>query len=145
MRYRLTQEQIPHPNLIAPEQQFYAPCATEYQAAMSQLLTASRSKVDFRGCLKSLLLQIRLLKGLIAHPGTPVSAKAVAVCALAYLFSPIQLIPTFLPIIGQLDDLLVLYIGLKLTVRLTPESILIECGAGSYHPPNVTNEIYDTN
>jgi uncharacterized membrane protein YkvA (DUF1232 family) len=116
----------------------------DIKAAMPESLTVSQSKVDFRGCLKSILFQIRLLKGLAAHPDTPIGAKAVAVCALAYVFSPIQLIPTFLPVIGQLDDLMVLYLGLKLTIRLTPRSILIECGGGSYRPPIVTEEIYAT-
>jgi uncharacterized membrane protein YkvA (DUF1232 family) len=111
---------------------------------MTKLLTADKSKVDFKRCLKSILSQIRLLKALAVHPDTPVSAKAVAVCALAYLFSPIQLIPTFIPIIGQLDDLFVLYLGLKFAIRLTPDSVLTECSEGSYCPPTVTDEIYAT-
>jgi len=111
---------------------------------MPQLLTAGQFKTDFRGCLKSILLQIRLLKAVAAHPRTPVAAKAVAVCALAYLFSPIQLIPTFLPIVGQLDDLLVLYIGLKFTIKLTPQSVLTECGDGSCRLQFVADEIYAT-
>jgi uncharacterized membrane protein YkvA (DUF1232 family) len=109
-----------------------------------KLLTADQSKGDFKGRLKSILLQIRLLKALAVHPGTPIGAKAVAVCALAYLFSPIQLIPTFIPIIGQLDDLFVLYLGLKLAIKLTPQSVLTECGGGSYRPPIVADEIYAT-
>ena len=48
-------------------------------------------------------------------------------CSVAYLLSPIQLIPTFIPLIGQLDDLLMLYAGMKLVTRLIPWFVLDEC------------------
>lgn len=60
---------------------------------------------------------------------TPWPARVAAGCAVAYVFSPIQLIPTFIPLIGQLDDLLVVYAGAKLVRRLTPNSVLAECEA----------------
>lgn len=63
------------------------------------------------------------------HPGTPWYAKLVAVCTAGYLLSPIQLIPNYIPVIGCLDDLLVLFLGAKLIQRLTPPAILADCRA----------------
>jgi uncharacterized membrane protein YkvA (DUF1232 family) len=61
------------------------------------------------------------------HPGVPWYAKVVAVCMAGYLFSPIQLIPSFIPVIGFLDDFLVLFLGVKLLQRIVPPDILAEC------------------
>lgn len=57
----------------------------------------------------------------------PWPAKAAGGCAIAYIFSPVQLIPTFIPIIGQLDDLAVLLLGTRVVRRFTPASVLTEC------------------
>jgi uncharacterized membrane protein YkvA (DUF1232 family) len=73
--------------------------------------------------------QIHFLSRIIRHPMTPWPARVAAGCAVAYIFSPIQLIPTFIPLIGQLDDLLVVYVGASLVKRLTPNSVLAECEA----------------
>src|SRR5262249_29864119 len=60
------------------------------------------------------LYQARILLHVLKNPVVPWYAKAVAGCAVAYVFSPVQLIPSFIPLIGQLDDLLVLFVGVKL-------------------------------
>jgi uncharacterized membrane protein YkvA (DUF1232 family) len=57
----------------------------------------------------------------------PWYARLVAACSVGYLFSPIQLIPSFLPVIGFSDDVLVLFLGAKLLRRLTPPDVLTEC------------------
>jgi uncharacterized membrane protein YkvA (DUF1232 family) len=51
----------------------------------------------------------------------------VALCTAGYLFSPIQLIPSFIPVIGFLDDFLVLFLGVKLIQRIVPPDVLAEC------------------
>jgi uncharacterized membrane protein YkvA (DUF1232 family) len=76
-----------------------------------------------------ILWQARTLMLLLKHPLTPWLARLVAGCAAAYLLSPIQLIPTFIPIVGQMDDLFVVFIGMKLLRKLTPNDILAECEA----------------
>ena len=53
--------------------------------------------------------------------------RTFASCTAAYLFSPIQLIPSFIPVIGILDDLVVVFLGLKLLQRITPADVLTEC------------------
>jgi uncharacterized membrane protein YkvA (DUF1232 family) len=61
------------------------------------------------------------------HPGTRWHARLVAACTAGYLFSPVQLIPNFIPVIGCLDDLLVLFVGVKLLQKITPADVLSEC------------------
>lgn len=72
------------------------------------------------------------------HPGTPWYAKVLAALVVAYALSPIDLIPDFLPVIGYLDDLLLLPIGLWLCVRMIPDEVMAECrarAAGLDKPP----------
>jgi uncharacterized membrane protein YkvA (DUF1232 family) len=61
------------------------------------------------------------------HPRVHWGAKLVAVCTAGYLFSPVQLIPNYIPVIGCLDDLLVVFLGVKLLHRITPPDVLAEC------------------
>src|SRR5438270_13704777 len=61
------------------------------------------------------------------HSKTRWYAKLVAACSAGYLFSPIQLIPSFIPVVGLMDDVLILYLGAKLLYRITPPDVLKEC------------------
>lgn len=62
-----------------------------------------------------------------AHPRTPWYAKLVAACVAAYAFSPIDLIPDFIPVVGYLDDLVLVPAGIVLALRLIPPDVLAEC------------------
>lgn len=57
-------------------------------------------------------------------PRTPWYAKAWAALVLAYAFSPIDLIPDFIPVFGYLDDLLLVPLGVFLAVKLIPEEVM---------------------
>lgn len=57
-------------------------------------------------------------------PRTPIFVRALAVFIAAYALSPIDLIPDFIPVIGYLDDLLLIPLGLALVVRFTPPIVL---------------------
>ena len=59
-------------------------------------------------------------------PRTPWYAKALAFAVAAYAFSPIDLIPDFIPVLGLLDDLILVPAGLWLAVRLIPAEVLAE-------------------
>ena len=61
------------------------------------------------------------------HPGTPWYAKAMAGLVAAYALSPIDLIPDFIPILGYLDDMILLPLGIWLTVRMVPKAVWAEC------------------
>lgn len=73
--------------------------------------------------------QIRLLSLLVKHSQVPLPAKIAGYCAIGYILSPIQLIPSFIPIIGQMDDLLMLYLGTRVVRRFAPSVVLNECTA----------------
>lgn len=62
-------------------------------------------------------------------PRVPWVAKAIAAVTVAYALSPIDLIPDFIPVIGLLDDLLLVPLGLWLAIRLIPPAVLAECRA----------------
>jgi uncharacterized membrane protein YkvA (DUF1232 family) len=59
-------------------------------------------------------------------PRVPWHAKALAVAVAAYALSPIDLIPDFIPVLGQLDDLILVPLGIALVVRLIPPPIMAE-------------------
>ena len=61
------------------------------------------------------------------NPRTPWHAKALGMFVVAYALSPIDLIPDFIPILGYLDDVLLLPILMWLTLRLLPADVLQEC------------------
>jgi uncharacterized membrane protein YkvA (DUF1232 family) len=60
---------------------------------------------------------------LFRHPETPRAARWVAIAVIAYAVSPIDLIPDFIPVLGQLDDLILIPLGIALAVRLTPKPL----------------------
>ena len=61
------------------------------------------------------------------HPGTPLGAKIAATLVVAYALSPIDLIPDFIPVLGYLDDLILVPLGIYLTLKLVPQPVIIEC------------------
>jgi len=65
------------------------------------------------------------------HPDTPWHAKLFVAGVAAYAFSPIDLIPDFIPVIGYLDDLILIPLGIAIAVKLVPAPILGECRASA--------------
>lgn len=61
------------------------------------------------------------------NPGTPWFAKALGVFVVGYALSPIDLIPDFIPVLGYLDDVLLLPALIWLAVSLIPDAVLAEC------------------
>jgi uncharacterized membrane protein YkvA (DUF1232 family) len=57
-------------------------------------------------------------------PNLPRHIKIIAILIVAYALSPIDLIPDFIPILGLLDDIVIVPIGLAIIIHLTPQSIL---------------------
>jgi uncharacterized membrane protein YkvA (DUF1232 family) len=62
-------------------------------------------------------------------PRVPWYAKALAIAVAAYALSPIDLIPDFIPVVGYLDDLVIVPLGIWLVVSLIPEDVMAECRA----------------
>jgi uncharacterized membrane protein YkvA (DUF1232 family) len=61
------------------------------------------------------------------HPRTPLIAKALAAAVAAYAFSPIDLIPDFIPVLGLLDDLVLVPLGVWLVLKMVPPDVIAEC------------------
>jgi len=60
-------------------------------------------------------------------PRTPWYAKLLAAGIVAYAFSPIDLIPDFVPVLGYLDDLILIPMGIALAIHWIPDAVLAEC------------------
>jgi len=61
------------------------------------------------------------------HPGTPLAARLLALGIAAYALSPIDLIPDFIPVLGYLDEVILLPIGIHVCIRMLPADVLAEC------------------
>ncbi len=64
------------------------------------------------------------------HPQTPVLAKCFLWLAIGYLLMPFDLIPDFLPVIGQLDELVIIPLLLYCALKLTPQDVIAACKGG---------------
>jgi uncharacterized membrane protein YkvA (DUF1232 family) len=62
-------------------------------------------------------------------PRTPRYAKLLAAAVVAYALSPVDLIPDFIPVLGYLDDLIIVPLGIATVVRLVPAEVLADCRA----------------
>ena len=60
-------------------------------------------------------------------PRVPWLARLLVVAVVAYALSPVDLIPDFVPILGYLDDLILLPAGIALAIRLVPDEVMREC------------------
>ena len=60
-------------------------------------------------------------------PRVPWYAKLLIACVIGYALSPIDLIPDFIPVIGYLDDLILVPLGIALTLKMIPPAVLAEC------------------
>ena len=60
-------------------------------------------------------------------PRTPWYAKLLAAGVVAYAVSPIDLIPDFIPVLGILDDLVIVPLGAALAIKMVPKEVMTEC------------------
>jgi uncharacterized membrane protein YkvA (DUF1232 family) len=81
----------------------------------------------WRRRVKELKNRIGILYLAVKHPRTPWYVKVLATLVVAYALSPIDFIPDFIPILGFLDELLLLPFGIWLTLKLVPPEIWLEC------------------
>ena len=88
------------------------------------------------GGRESFKKRVRRLKGetyslylAARHPETPWYAKLFVAGVVAYAFSPIDLIPDFVPVLGYLDDLILIPLGIVIAIELIPPGVLAECRA----------------
>jgi uncharacterized membrane protein YkvA (DUF1232 family) len=91
---------------------------TGYSASMARWTQLLR-----RANTARLATHLLALWKLFRHADTPRPAKLVALLVLAYALSPIDLIPDFIPVLGLLDDVILLPLGIALAVKLTPRHL----------------------
>jgi|SRR5277367_5954901 len=80
-------------------------------------------RVGAAGVLRDIVFLIRVFR----HADTPWHAKCLLSLPLLYLGSPIQLIPNFIPLLGQMDDLLLIWLTKKLARKVVDEKTWQEC------------------
>jgi len=78
---------------------------------------------------KALKTEITVLAIAARDPRVPWPAKALALATIAYALSPIDLIPDFVPVLGLLDDLVIVPAGIWLTLRLVPADVMADARA----------------
>ena len=84
---------------------------------------------------KGLKSEIYALYLAYKDPRTPWYAKAFAAMILGYALSPIDLIPEFIPVLGYLDDLVIVPAGITLLIRMIPKEVLEECRERARNAP----------
>ena len=77
--------------------------------------------------VKQLKTEVYALYLAYKDPRVPWYAKLLAVCVVGYAFSPIDLIPDPIPILGYLDDLILVPLGIALAIRMIPTEVLDDC------------------
>jgi uncharacterized membrane protein YkvA (DUF1232 family) len=88
--------------------------------------TCERNMTTWKERARNLKRDVVAIALAVRDPRVPWYAKAVGACVVAYALSPIDLIPDFVPVIGYLDDLVLVPLGLLLMLRLIPPEILAE-------------------
>ncbi|MGN6715242.1 YkvA family protein [Anaerocolumna jejuensis] len=83
--------------------------------------------MDLKERARKLKIDIPAVFLALSEKETPISAKLLAGITIAYALSPIDLIPDFIPVLGYLDDIIILPCLIALTVRLIPPAVLVKC------------------
>lgn len=79
--------------------------------------------------VRALKTEVHALLLACRDPRVPWPAKLVAALVVAYAASPIDLIPDFIPVLGYLDDLIILPLGIVLAIRMIPAEVMQDCRA----------------
>ncbi len=74
-------------------------------------------------------LKINLYAIYLAYkdPRVPWYARVFAACVVGYAFSPVDLVPDFIPVLGYLDDVILIPLGVTATLKMIPPDVLAEC------------------
>ncbi|HEX2623535.1 MAG TPA: YkvA family protein [Phototrophicaceae bacterium] len=92
---------------------------------------------SFKTVLTSVKREFQVYRLVAQHPDTPRLAKLLLGAAIGYLLLPFDLIPDFLPVIGHLDDAVIVPGLMVLALRLIPAEVIVECRAKVNEPPTV--------
>lgn len=76
---------------------------------------------------KNLKTEVHALYFACKDPRVPLYAKVFIACMVGYALSPVDLIPDFIPVLGYLDELVLIPLGITLAIRMIPAGVLEEC------------------
>lgn len=86
-----------------------------------------RQWASWRQSALELKNDVQALARACRDPRVPWQARTLAIAVVAYAVSPIDLIPDWIPVLGYLDDLLLLPLGIALAIRLVPAEVMADC------------------
>ncbi|BBO69956.1 hypothetical protein DSCA_38860 [Desulfosarcina alkanivorans] len=91
-------------------------------------MTEGSGRVDrWKARVRTLKMEVHALLLACRDPRMPWPAKLVAALVVAYAASPIDLIPDFIPVLGYLDDLIILPLGIVLAIKMIPAEVMQDC------------------
>jgi len=93
---------------------------------MAKRLRAPKDVAEVVDLVRRLPMYIRLIWALLRDRRVPVAQKLILAGIVGYLVLPIDLIPDFVPVLGQLDDIAVVLLGLDLFIRSAPQDVVDE-------------------
>ncbi|HSO20784.1 MAG TPA: YkvA family protein [Desulfosarcina sp.] len=96
----------------------------------------SSKKTRWHVRLQKLTIELHALYLVCRDPRVSWPARAVAFLVVAYAFSPIDLIPDAIPVLGYLDDLVVLPLGILLVLKMVPPDVMQDCRSAARETQN---------
>ena len=87
----------------------------------------TRAMDRWKECAKKIQTETYAVYLAYRDPRVPWYARLFAACVVAYAFSPIDLIPDFIPVLGYLDDLVLVPLGIVLALKMIPQPVMVEC------------------
>ena len=93
--------------------------------------------------MRALPNMVKIVGRLVRDPGVPARSKAFAVLAAGYVLSPVDLVPDFIPFLGQSDDALVVILALHRLIRSAGEDIVLEHWDGSQDVLAIVENVVD--
>lgn len=81
----------------------------------------------WKACARALKAEVYAMVLAYRDPRVPWYARVFAACVVAYAFSPIDLIPDPIPVLGYLDDLVLIPLGIWLALKMIPPEVMVDC------------------
>ena len=91
-------------------------------------------KEKLRQIARNLKVEFQVYRLVLSHPLTPKPAKWLLGLAIGYVLMPFDLIPDFIPVIGQLDDLVIVPGLIYLALKYVPDAVIEECRKSANAP-----------
>lgn len=91
-----------------------------------------RTMASLRSIKENFSLHMSYYRAIQRHPDTPFVSKILLWTALAYALSPIDLIPDFIPVIGYLDDVIIIPVLIIAALWMVPQRVKQECAAQNF-------------